>query len=1276
MAMKSLRFKVAMAALVGISWGTTAVGEVKDLTVNAGETTTMNATSDPGGALLKTVVVNGTLVVDGISVTNNFPSGAASGSPSLAIGNDPSASEPAKLIVTNAPGGYVGGYVHKIQPVTIGANGGKGGTIYLHGKNAKSWGWGSQFDWGNGMGQSYNGNSGTFGGPGAYLTLSADVQNLGNGVLDILWLGPNGCYAGNYIANNSTAVKARILFDGGRLWAGSSGTAFFNIAQNAEIELASVNGNDIYIWSLTHITLLSSGTKGTLSTSGTGNLYFGQADGGVLLYVYLPSGINWGHAGNTYLEGRYHFQVTGDDALPYGSATKDVYLGQCIKNLGGADSTEKGFCWLNLQGHTVRVNGLHISPTKSATADYVCLTNTSATTATLIFGDKKEGEETYPDGVFEANNVQSRIAAAGINYKKVGDGTLTLKKIPYLDNFTVEGGKFALTSADIRFGTLTMAEGTTLVADGCTIDPAVLSENLMLTGVNYESKSGGSIVVSNGDGTVDIVASVGTISLASVSEPIRTLTISGAGAVTLQGRAGQTIQNLDVGECIVTATAAFEIANLTVPQAGAFVAKGVDVKVAAVNAERGKIYGETKGAVVVPRQDGGLDVYVGTPEYAGGRFGGKEVHLIKEREGELAFVTGCDEAYLDVQAGTVRFDSSANCNIGALTLADGVTVSVTGGAKLRVETISDADAAKITTSGGGLFLRTIDGILYPIYVTVVASETDVADATFTRYDAPNGEAKGTYVGIEAVLDECAYATLVKEGAGQLNVTASIQRFTGDFIVKAGVYYTDCPYGIGGVGARTFIKSGATMVSDGIKETLDLHAGGKLYIEGTGATGMNGVAFEMRSPAVKVSVDYRITSAATYLKYAGNGGITLTGDATITTTKDAGTYYTGRMGTVDFGGHTLTIKAVKNYPELTPADLVVKNPGNLVMQDAAFITTGIDESFKKGSADNRIVRKGNYWQIAGADCSAVPWTFEMGSGTYFQFEGLKLYKSIATWGGPMVLSGDVKTFKISSAITGSTERNQNWLVFTNVVTGAGGIVNNIAATATDLNYMGGGVRLANPNNSFAGAIKLNRTELDLDASGALPKDGMGAGLRDCRLVLKEGVDYELPGCSIYNTGVVTNGTGKWTQPFVKYEDGKLDYASDVAFSSLEVKGGTIDFGGRALAADNLVGYPSAGIVNCPTLNLGGWTIDGAVLTAATDKFTTSGKIVFAEGATITIENPKTYRSNRGAVTIATAAGGIEGLPTIANPLPKREYRLYVDGNDLKLECQAGMVIMVR
>lgn len=1197
------------------------------------------------------LIVHGPLSVSGTGVSVKT-------SVSASIG--PDAGDDASVTVSD------GAYMASSSNITYGGNGGKGGKITLSGDT---------------MALSWNGrDSGTFGG---YVTHTiSEYLTSETGIFDLVEMGVKGYFGIKQVYNKNTRVKARLLFNGGYVWNKPAAATLFNADEGAEIVLEGVGTKDVQIYSPYADKTFFTG-KGKLTVKGAGSLRYEISNSPEKSTTSFGGNINWENDGGFYILGNNHtVKVTSHDVLPCKVGTV-VSVGSGKGWYEGSNATYNKTYLCNI----LDLNGTTQKVCRLTLGTYAYVTNTSATAATLIFGDKKESEETYPDGVFEANDVLSRISAPRINYKKVGDGTLTLKKIPSLDNFTVEGGKFALTSAAIRFGTLTMAEGTTLVADGCTLNPAVLSENLTLTGVNYESKNGGLIVLSNGDGTVDVFAAAGTISLASVTAPIRNLTISGEGDVTLQGRAGQTIQNLDVGERTVTATAAFEIANLTVPAAGAFVASGVDVKVAAVNAERGTLSGASKGAVVVSRQDGGLDVYVGTPEYVGGRFGGKEVHLIKEVGGELAFVTGCDEASLDVQAGTVRFDASANCNVGALTLADGVTVSVTGGAKLRVDTLSDADAAKITTSDGGLLLRTIDGILYPKYVTVVTAETDIKDATFTRYDAPNGAAAGTYTGIGAVLAECAYATLVKQGTGTLTVTESIQSFTGDFIVKAGVYYTDCAYGIGGVGARTFIKSGATMVSDGTKETLDLHAGGKLYIEGTGAAGMNGVAFEMRSPATKVAVDLRVTSAATYLKYAGNGGITLTGDATITTTKTASDYYTGRMGPVDFGGHTLTVKSVNNYPELTPDGLVVKNPGNIILDDAAFITTGIDASFKTGSADNRIVRKGNYWQIAGANCSAVPWTFEMGSGTSFRFEAVKADKTVATWGGPMVLSGDIKAYKISAEIKEKgivKGTNYNWLVFTNVVTGTGGIVNNIAATATDLNYMGGGVRLSNPNNSFAGAIKLNRTELDLDASGALPKDGMGAGLRDCTVVLKEGVDYELPGCSIYNTGVITNGTGKWTQPFVKYEAGDLAYKSLVGFSELEVLGGTVTFEAsevEPVKIDTFVATNAAlkGEIafNGRTCELGGLLLDGAALNdAATASFVTDGKVVFAQGAKLTLAGQRKFRSNRAPVTVATAAGGFEGTIEVADPLPGREYRLYVDGTALKLECQRGMLIIVR
>ncbi|MDO5317434.1 MAG: hypothetical protein Q4G65_02295 [bacterium] len=1155
-----------------------ASADVLDLDVAAGTTSTLNAASHPNGALLRTVAVNGTLVVDGISVTNSFAAGAAEGTPSLSIGCDPSATTTARLLVTNAPGGLIGGYVNQLTTV-IGANGGQGGLIDLHARNPKDWGWGVNATWGNGIGKIFTGNSGTFGAPNAHLRVDASVQNPGNGILDILRLGPNSAFAGNRIQNESTSVRARILFAGGRLWTGSSNSsAFFDLPSAGQcIELASVDGNDIVLYSLTGIKLLTDGNKGTLSTSGAGSFVIGRGDNTVLA-VGLPSGIAWGHAGETYLAGRYQFKILGDDALPYGRATRDVWLGQRLMNNA---YDPKYPCYLDLNGKTVRVNGLHLGADRLATADFTYVTNGVSTGATVIFGDRREGEDADPDGVFEVNNVAGRVAAPRITWRKVGSGTLTMRKVARLPNFTLAGGTLALASPTV-FGTLALEAGTSLVADGLTLDLASLTEQTadltVDSTVRYGGVNGGMVVVPNADGTVDVFASSGTISPAALARPVHRLVKTGAGVLRLEA------------EC--------------------------------------------------------------------------EIDKVEVLSGALIFA---DAIY----------------DVGCLEVAEDAAVTVSAG-KLRVEEIADATEARVNLVDGGVLVRKIDGIVYPFFETDFSDERNISDAVFTRYSGP-GNVSGTFTGLDAVLAEAVDAVVVKRGTGTLQVTSSIARFRGDLIVEEGVYFTDCEGGLGGDGARVFIRDGATMIADGTKETLDLRSGGQLYIAGTGAPG-KGYALEMRSPGKKTAVDLRVTSETGFLRYVGSKGLTLTDDATVTITKSTGDYYTGRLGTIDFRGHALTFMQVANspFPELTFDTLRPVNPGSLVLGSYVKLAlTSLHEDLRKGGAGNRISRLGEgNWQLYNTTTYATcPWSFEMGGNSYFQFEANRPLTNprTATWGGPLVLSGSIQVKKISTAINGSTERNQNYLQFTNRVTGAGGFVNSL--TTADKNYQGGGICLSNPGNDFAGPVQLNAGELILDCDGALPAGGAGARLRNGRVTLAAGVAYTLPGCEIFGTGTISNGEGKWTKRFVKHEEGELVYQSRVDFAELEVLGGTLRFDAdpAPVSIDRLVVTNSVrGAIDFAgrTCHLGGLLVRGAQLNASAAPITVDGKLVFAEGSTLAIAEEGGLRSNGSPVKIATAVGGIEGLPVVADPRADRSYRLYVDGNDLLLDCSSGTLLIFR
>ena len=125
----------------------------------------------------------------------------------------------------------------------------------------------------------------------------------------------------------------------------------------------------------------------------------------------------------------------------------------------------------------------------------------------------------------------------------------------------------------------------------------------------------------------------------------------------------------------------------------------------------------------------------------------------------------------------------------------------------------------------------------------------------------------------------------------------------------------------------------------------------------------GYALEMRSPGTKSTDDLRVTSETGYLRYVGSKGLTLTDDATVTITKSSDAYYTGRLGTIDFRGHALTLTHVKNFPELTFDVLRPVNPGNLIFKDNVNLAlTSLHEDFRS-LADRLRGTRGARWYAA-------------------------------------------------------------------------------------------------------------------------------------------------------------------------------------------------------------------------------------------------------------------------------------------------------------------------
>ena len=375
--MEKLAFAVAMVA--GAVASVFADGEepAKDLVWTINEPTVSNKTIT---TMYNKVNVNADFKLDGANLTNVF-SGAT-----VTIGEN--AAAPVVVTVTNANGRAWETY----QNATLNIKG-KGGRIDLHGVAAPYVGWGNAVDpWISWIGYNYWGNGGTIGRQlKVYFNVDSSVVPA-DGIVDVAHLYPNGFLGMGEFHNNTPGSIARILFDGGRVYAGhSSGSTWFQPDANTEIRLESVNGNPIYIWfNYTHNAKLTNAdgtsSKGKLSTVGDADLLFGTGNSTVPI-IQLCGTVAWGHSGDTYFIGQTHFKLIDDDFLPHGSGAGDVYVMKyCKKYVEGDGGNNAYICWLDCNGTTQKVNSIYAYQDTNVKG-HTYVTNTAAKRATILVGE-------------------------------------------------------------------------------------------------------------------------------------------------------------------------------------------------------------------------------------------------------------------------------------------------------------------------------------------------------------------------------------------------------------------------------------------------------------------------------------------------------------------------------------------------------------------------------------------------------------------------------------------------------------------------------------------------------------------------------------------------------------------------------------------------------------------------------------------------------------------------------------------------------------------------
>jgi hypothetical protein len=243
--------------------------------------------------------------------------------------------------------------------------------------------------------------------------------------------------------------------------------------------------------------------------------------------------------------------------------------------------------------------------------------------------------------------------------------------------------------------------------------------------------------------------------------------------------------------------------------------------------------------------------------------------------------------------------------------------------------------------------------------------------------------------------------------------------------------------------------------------------------------------------------------------------------------------------------------------------------------------------------------------------------------------------------------------------------------------------------------GAGLYLENRNNNFTNGVAVGAgCSVHVVTNGALPAAGAPLVLSDrSGAVLHSLEPYVLPPLEASGNCYVSNyvgvsSTGAWSGYVRKSGAGTLRYNVLVGSPLLDLRGGTVkfepvggklpvfgaiggiaagtaDFGGSAYSVDSASGSPN--VVNCPTLTVtSGWTCD-ATASVDSEGLSTDGVLAFAEGCTLAVQNASAIAagSRKRTWVVATAAGGIEGIPDCAGDVPGWTLEKTLDSKTLLL-----------
>ena len=201
-------------------------------------------------------------------------------------------------------------------------------------------------------------------------------------------------------------------------------------------------------------------------------------------------------------------------------------------------------------------------------------------------------------------------------------------------------------------------------------------------------------------------------------------------------------------------------------------------------------------------------------------------------------------------------------------------------------------------------------------------------------------------------------------------------------------------------------------------------------------------------------------------------------------------------------------------------------------------------------------------------------------------------------------------------------------------------------------------------SVCTAEHLNKLIVDYyDSASTASTNALSAALCQFSEFKDEGGVGELFTADIYGDG---DGARKTTL---------LPVFDDLRFEN----GTTLDLDGNLdFCVKDLVGSPT--VVNAVKMTVtNNWTVLAADFPKADATvrrpMTVAGKLVFADGATFSVDDENAIERNQSGIVVATATDGIVGCPKQAAGGSKR-WKLFVSGNDLYLRSGSGLLLFLR